>query len=98
MIAIRPDLVNVSKAENFAPTSIAIEQRFRYLRAEGAAVGFGWQTQDLHPSGACGDASDADLERGQKIVRSKAEGVAALVAEMAAFPLSALVDRHSPNI
>jgi creatinine amidohydrolase len=98
MLAIRGGLVEMAKAENFAPASIGIEQRFRYLRAEGAAVGFGWQTQDLHPSGACGDASDADMARGERIVRSKAEGVAALVAEMAAFPLSAVVDRERANI
>ncbi len=98
MLAIRADLVDMAKAANFAPASIGIEQRFRYLRAEGAAVGFGWQTQDLHPSGACGDACDADVARGQMIVRSKAEGVAALLAEMMAFPLSAIVDREPRRI
>ncbi len=93
MIHLQPGLVDMTKADNFAPASIAIEQRFEYLRAEGAAVGFGWQTQDLHPSGACGDASNADAARGGQIIRSKAEGVARLIAEMQAFPLSAIVDR-----
>jgi creatinine amidohydrolase len=94
MIHLRADLVQTDKAENFAPASIAIEQRYRFLRAEGAAVGFGWQTQDLHPSGACGDATDADAMRGQAIISSKAEGVAELIAEMIAFPLSAITDRN----
>jgi creatinine amidohydrolase/Fe(II)-dependent formamide hydrolase-like protein len=54
----------VVHAANFAPGTIGLEQDFVYLRAEGHAVGFGWQTQDLHPAGACGDATDADAGRG----------------------------------
>ncbi|MBV9539178.1 MAG: creatininase family protein [Acidisphaera sp.] len=92
MLHLRPDLVRPDRAENFAPATIAMEQRYRHLRAEGAAVGFGWQTQDLHPSGACGDATDADAERGRRVVQSKAEGVAALIAEIIAFPLAWLKD------
>ena len=90
MLHIRPDLVDMALAENFAPSTIGLENEFAYLRAEGSAVGFGWQTQYLHPGGACGDATDADAERGQAIVQSKAQGVADLIAEVARFPLSRL--------
>jgi creatinine amidohydrolase len=90
MLHLRPDLVREGSRENFAPESIAIAAEFRYLRAEGAAVGFGWQTQDLHPSGACGNAADADSKRGRRIVLSKAAGVAALIDEVIRFPLSRL--------
>ena len=93
MLAIRPDLVKMDLAENFAHATIEIAQEYRFLRAEGAAVGFGWMTQDLQASGACGDASAADLERGQRIVRAKAEGVAALLAEVSRFPLATLRTR-----
>ena len=91
MLHLQPDLVRLDKARNFAPSTIVLEHEFTHLRAEGHAVGFGWQTQDLHPSGACGDATDADAERGAAVVASKAQGVAALVAEMARFPLANLV-------
>jgi creatinine amidohydrolase len=90
MMHIRGDLVRTAKAENFAPSTIAMETDYKYLRAEGSAVGFGWQTQDLHPSGACGNATDSDAERGRRLVQSKAEGVAALIAEVIRFPLSQL--------
>ena len=90
MMYARGDLVRDAHRANFAPTTINIEQQYRYLRAEGAAVGFGWQTQDLRPEGACGDATDADVERGEKIIRSKAEGLAALMDEVARFPLASL--------
>ena len=53
-------------------------------------MGFGWMTQDLHPDGACGDATDADAARGAAIIASKAQGVADLMAEIARFPLARL--------
>jgi creatinine amidohydrolase len=90
MLHLRGDLVRMAHAADFAPESIGIESEFRYLRAEGHAVGFGWQTQDLHASGACGDATDADAARGARIVAAKAAGVAELMAEVARFPLARL--------
>ena len=91
MLALRPDLVRMEHAANFAPSTIGLEAEFTYLRAEGHAVGFGWQTQDLHPAGACGDATDADAARGATIIASKAQGIATLITEVARFPLSRLV-------
>ena len=85
MMHLRADLVREGLRENFAPASIAIEQEFALLRAEGSAVSFGWQSQDLHPSGACGDASDSDAARGRQVITSKAEGVARLVHEVMRF-------------
>ena len=75
----------MGEARNFVPDTVRIAADFRYLRAEGAAVGFGWQAQDLHPSGACGDAAAAELGFGVRSVAAKAEGVAALMAEVARF-------------
>jgi creatinine amidohydrolase len=92
MMHLRADLVRDAERANFAPSTIAIERDYIYLRAEGSAVGFGWQTQDLHPSGACGDATDADAERGRRVVESKAAGVAALLDEVIRFPLAALAE------
>lgn len=87
---LRPDLVRDNERADFAPATIALERDYTLLRAEGAAVGFGWQAQDLHPSGACGDATDADAARGRAVVESKAAGVARLVDEVARFPLDRL--------
>lgn len=90
MLHLRPDLVRESARADFEPATVALEREYRFLRAEGAAVGFGWMTQDLRLEGACGNALDADAARGGTIVRSKAQGVAALMEEVARFPLSAL--------
>ena len=87
MLALRPDLVQMDKAENFAPLSIALAQDYRYLTPEGR-IGFGWQTQDLHPSGACGNALDADAERGACSVEHAAQGLVALLQEVHRYPLA----------
>ena len=93
MLHLRPDLVRTAECGNFAPRTLGIEQEYRFLRAEGAAVGFGWQAQDLHPAGACGDATDADSGRGYRLTLSKARGVAALAAEMIRYPLDSIAGR-----
>lgn len=90
MMHLQPSLVRHAHRADFAPATIALESEFALLRAEGAAVGFGWQAQDLHPSGACGDATDADAERGRAVVESKAAGVARLMDEVMRFPLNRL--------
>jgi len=93
MLHLRPDLVRHEERKNFVPASIEMEQRYKYLRPEGAGIGFGWQTQDLNPEGACGDASDADAERGRKIVEEAASRFIELLREVSVYPLSALRDR-----
>ncbi len=55
MLAARPEAVQMDKADNFIPATVTMEKKFRWLHASRPA-GFGWMTQDLHPSGAVGDA------------------------------------------
>lgn len=95
MLYLRPDLVREAERRDFVPASVEIERRFTYLRPEGAGIGFGWQTQDLHPLGACGNALDADAERGRRIVEHAASRFIELLREVDAFPLSALRDPPS---
>jgi creatinine amidohydrolase len=75
------------KAENFAPLSISLAKDYRYLTPEGR-IGFGWQAQDLHPSGACGNARDADAARGARCVEHAAQGLVALLQEVHRYPLA----------
>jgi creatinine amidohydrolase len=90
MLYLRPDLVRDAERRNFVPASVALERDYRYLRPEGAGVGFGWQTQDLHPDGACGDATDADAERGRRIIEHAADGLVELLRDVDRFPLATL--------
>jgi creatinine amidohydrolase len=67
-------------------------QEFKYLTPEGK-IGFGWQTQDLNLFGACGDARDADAERGAALIDHAARCFVELLGEVDRFPLDALRDR-----
>jgi creatinine amidohydrolase len=90
MLHLRPDLVRDVERRNFVPASVAIERDYQFLRPEGAGIGFGWETQDLHPEGACGDATDADAARGQRIIEQVADRLVALLREVERFPLASL--------
>jgi creatinine amidohydrolase len=46
--------------------------------------------QDLHPSGACGNAADADAERGRALVEHAAQTLIALLREVDRYPLERL--------
>lgn len=92
MLHARPDLVHQNEAKNFESLSVRMERDFRLLTPEGA-IGFGWQTQDLNPDGACGNALDADADRGRRVVEHAARALAELLAEVDRFPLDTLRDR-----
>lgn len=94
ILHLRPDLVRADQVRNFVPESIRIAGEYRYLRPEGAGIGFGWQTQDLNADGACGNASDADAERGWRLIELRSRGLAELIDEVARFPLARL--RNGP--
>jgi creatinine amidohydrolase len=90
MLYLHPDLVRNDERRDFVPASVAMAERYKYLRPEGEGVGFGWQTQDLNEYGACGNALDADAPRGQKIVEHIAPRIIELLREVSGHPLSAL--------
>ena len=85
---LAPGLVDMAKARNFESAWIRQENAFTALVPEGA-VGFGWETQDLHPAGALGDASRATAEDGASIVDFAAARIAALLGEVHRFDLDA---------
>jgi creatinine amidohydrolase len=78
---LRPDLVRMEKAADFRSAWIAEETRFSVLTPEGG-IGFGWETQDLSPAGALGDASAATAAIGQAILEHAANRLVQLWDEM----------------
>jgi len=92
MLHLHPDLVDMTQAADFVPRSVALEQADGMLTPEGR-IGFGWQTQDLHPAGACGNAAAADAARGAALVERAARALVALVQEVHAYPLEAMTER-----
>lgn len=89
MRAFRPGLVRMKQASDFRPNTVGMEQEFSQLRASHPA-GFGWLAQDLHPSGAAGDATLASVEAGQASADHGARAFAELLRDVARFPLERL--------
>lgn len=89
MLAIRPDLVQLDKAADFKPETLAMEKEFRWLRADRPA-GFGWMAQDLNPAGALGDARAASKERGEAALEHGARSFIELLHDVDRFELSRL--------
>lgn len=89
MLHFRPDLVKMDEARNFAPATIEIAKTFDVLRPTGFTA-FGWIAQDLHPSGAAGDASRATAEKGRATAAFAAEAFIRLLRDVKAFGLDRL--------
>jgi creatinine amidohydrolase len=89
MLHFRPDLVRMEKARNFAPTSIEIAKTFKHLRPTGFTA-FGWLAQDIHPSGAAGDAASATAEKGRKTAEFQASAFIELLRDVTNFSLARL--------
>ena len=86
MLAAWPDLVRREKVADFMPVTYAMERDLKFLRADFPA-GFGWMTQDLHGSGAVGDASIASREKGEAALEHGARAFLALLDDVARFDL-----------
>ena len=89
MMHLHPDLVRRDELANFRPSSLDMEGEYEILTPEGR-IGFGWETQDLSLPGACGDATDADADRGKQLVEHAATRFVKLLDEIHRYPLSAL--------
>lgn len=92
MLHLHPDLVEMDRAENFVPLSVQIADESELLSPEGA-VGFGWQAQDLHAKGACGDATAATAELGRETVERAARRLLVLIDEISRYPLSRIATK-----
>jgi creatinine amidohydrolase len=89
LLHLAPALVRTEALADFKGLPHALAARNRVLGAE-KPVGIGWRSEDLHPSGACGNATRADAQKGAKHLAYLAERLALLVAELAATPLTTL--------
>lgn len=88
MLALKPDLVDMGKARNFASRWQGAANRAPRL-APAAGAPLAWQAQDLNAQGAVGDASAATARMGEQILDFAAQRMAALWAEVAAFDVDA---------
>jgi creatinine amidohydrolase len=91
MLAAYPQLVRREKIADFRPATYAMERDYTWLRADFPA-GFGWMTQDLHASGAVGDAALATAEKGEAALDHGAKAFVELLKDVERFALAGLAD------
>lgn len=91
MLARFAEHVRIDKIANFHPASIAMEQKYRRLSTTRPAP-FAWQTQDLHPSGAVGDTTQASAEKGERVIEHGACAFIELLEDIDKFDVTSLSD------
>jgi creatinine amidohydrolase len=84
MLARYRQHVRSEKIADFRSASIAMEKDYRWLSAHRPAP-FAWQAQDLHSSGAVGDATTATAEKGQLLLDHGARAFCELLADVDKF-------------
>jgi creatinine amidohydrolase len=89
MLARYPHEVRSDAIRNFEPSSIAMEKKYRWLSTHRPAP-FAWQAQDLHPSGAAGDATQASAEKGERLLDHGARAFCELLADVDNFDVKTL--------
>jgi len=74
---------------DFRSSSLAMEGRYRQLSTHRPAP-FAWQIQDLHGSGAVGDASLASAEKGEQLIEHGARAFCELLDDVDKFDVTTL--------
>ncbi|WP_027171492.1 creatininase family protein [Methylobacterium sp. 10] len=86
MLALKPGSVRRQAIADFEPRSVAMERDFTHLRA-GRPAAFAWKAQDLHPSGAIGNATLGTREAGLAALDHGARAFLDLLRDVDGFRL-----------
>jgi creatinine amidohydrolase len=81
MLHFQPDLVDMTKAENFVSGVARAEQEFELLRHTGTHA-FAWIAIDLNPHGVVGNAAIATAEKGRLTAAHQAKGFVRLLQDV----------------
>jgi creatinine amidohydrolase len=92
MRSLRPDLVHMDKAENFASKSEERAQAFAIV-GNGKSAKLGWQMQDYNLAGAVGNAAAATADKGHAVLAAAGRALACLLGEIDALPADTLRPR-----
>lgn len=78
---LRPDLVQLDKAERRVPEAIADNTHVKF----GGSVSFGWMSNDFHPDGYIGDPTGADAGLGKQLFEGAVDTLCEAMAEVKTF-------------
>jgi creatinine amidohydrolase len=85
MLALKPDQVDMAKAQNFHSTSQDRAAKFSIL-GDGRSAKLAWQMQDYNPQGAVGNAAAATADKGRALLGAAGRSLARLLVEMDQLP------------
>jgi creatinine amidohydrolase len=91
MMALAPQDVRADKREHFRSLTETLERDNAYLSISPRGK-VGWQTQDLNPRGACGDATRASADKGRAVLDHVSDRFVELLREVDAYPLERLAN------
>ncbi len=94
MQARYPQFVREAEIANFASSALAMDKEYRWLSASRPAP-LAWQAEDLHRSGAIGDATQASADKGEALLAHGAQAFCGLLEDVARFDMDAL--SHGPK-
>jgi creatinine amidohydrolase len=96
MLAAMPQTVRTDEAPNATPATVEMVREFKWLGANRPA-GFAWMTQDLHATGALGDATLASAAKGEAALAHGAEAFVELLRDVDRFDLARLREGPLPK-
>jgi len=91
MLYLCPERVRQAAAADFASLAQRMTADYALLQPEGMAS-FAWLTQDLNTAGVCGNAGNADAERGRLLLEHIVQALLQVLRDIRRFPLSLLQD------
>ncbi len=92
MLHLRPALVRTDRIGRFDSVGLEMARDFKRLKPTGP-VSFGWETQDLNPSGAVGDAAAATADKGRIVIERTVEAFIEVLDDVGKFDMSKLRER-----
>lgn len=84
MLARYSEHVRREAIADFRSSAVAMANDYRWLSTQRPAP-YAWQAQDLNPSGAVGDATQASADKGERLIDHGARAFCELLADVGKF-------------
>lgn len=90
LLALHPETVRMDRARDFRSAEVALVDRTPTLGFVAGAARVAWQTQDLNPAGACGNAAAASADKGQRVLDFVSDRFVEVLKDIDRVPLALL--------
>lgn len=90
LLALHPETVRMDRARDFRSAEVALVDRTPTLGYVAGPARVAWQTQDLNPAGACGNAAVASADKGQRVLDFVSNRFVEVLKDIDRVPLASL--------